>query len=409
MPETLQCGAHPDLTEPCRTCYECPSCCGCITCTQCRTRHNRDDSYTCEHCNGCQLCCECRTCSRDCGGLVVPECPEGLHCDRHCDCEVQDEESERNVAITRHSLTFHNATTFAINPSRRYLSVEIEVAKCGPGSYVNAACEKWKASIVEDGSLPDSGFEINTAPANGDLFVNQISEICGALARQGASVNDRCGLHVHIDARTFRAPTMRKLLKLYVKLERALFLLVPDSRRHNQYCTPVESRLREYLNPKKVEWCIDSTGRLIRNENGVGLKKEIILAPLKGAKETREKIAEYTYGDGVKVVPKRLRRNKYGGERYKAFNLVSWYHRGTIECRLFNGTINATKIVNWAMLWAGILDYAKRTHENAIDSLPEHSDSEPLRNLMLVAPTGTVKEWVKQRFDKWGINKEESE
>jgi len=396
MPETLQCGAHPSLTQPCTACRQCPACCDCQDCAVCEHRNRLGNLHICNHCEGCTHCCECLTC--DCGVLVTRDCRTSSHCDRHCDCSV-DEEGERNVAIHRYPLTFHNSTTFNVNPSHRYLSVEIEVANCGPGSHVNVACEKWKASIVEDGSLPDSGFEINTAPANGDLFVNQISEICGALARQGAEVNERCGLHVHIDARTFRAPTMRKLLKLYVKLERALFLLVPDSRRHNQYCTPVERRLREYLNPKKPDYNkMDSTG---------GPLWETV--PLKGAKETREKIAEYTYGDGVKVVPNQLRRNKYGGERYKAFNLVSWYHRGTIECRLFNGTVNATKIINWAMLWAGILDYAKRTHENVIDSLPEHSDSEPLRNLMIVAPTGTVKEWVKQRFDKWGMNKEENE
>jgi len=394
MPETLQCGAHPDLSEQCPCCRGCRACCSCVPCSQCRTLHREHGAYSCQHCNGCDRCCECITCDRGCGRLVIPECTESLHCDRHCDCRA-DEEGERDVAISRYPLTFHNAATFNVNPSHRYLSVEIEVANCGSGSYVNQVCEKWKASIVEDSSLPDSGFEINTAPANGDAFVQQITEICTALARQGAEVNDRCGLHVHIDARTFRAPTMRKLLKLYVKLERALFLLVPDSRRHNQYCTPVENKLREYLNPKKITYTPDN---------------KPIYGPvtLKGAKETRETIAEYTYGDGVKVVPKRLRRNKYGGERYKAFNLVSWYHRGTIECRLFNGTINATKIINWAMLWAGILDYAKRTRENVIDSLPEHSDSEPLRNLMIVAPTGTVKEWVKQRFDKWGKDKEEN-
>jgi len=382
MPETLQCGAHPNLTTPCPRCRACSACCDCVRCEFCGTYEAEHNVYSCEHCQGCQNCCEC----------AFGDQGDGRLSNRFFDCESEG----RNVELARYPLTFHNATTFNINPSHRYLSVEIEVAGCGTGSYVNQACAKWKASIVEDGSLPDGGFEINTAPANGDAFVQQITEICTALARQGAEVNDRCGLHVHIDARTFRAPTMRKLLKLYVKLERALLLLVPKSRRHNQYCTPVEHRLREYLNPKKITYTPDN---------------KPIYGPvtLKGTKETREKIAEYTYGDGVKVVPKRLRRNKYGGERYKAFNLVSWYHRGTIECRLFNGTINAVKIVNWAMLWAGILDYAKRTHENVIDAIPEHSDSEPLRNLMIVAPTGTVKEWVKQRFDKWGKDKEENE
>ena len=139
----------------------------------------------------------------------------------------------RTVGFFQNPLTFWNAapTEHTINPSKRHLAVEIEVAKAGEGNHVNQAVQKWKGSIVRDGSLPMGGFEINTSPANGDLFPKQIREIGKALDAQGGEATSACDLHVHIDARDFEFEDIARLMKLYAKLEAGLSTIIRKNRR----------------------------------------------------------------------------------------------------------------------------------------------------------------------------------
>lgn len=46
----------------------------------------------------------------------------------------------------------------------------------------------------------------------------------------------------------------------------------------------------------------------------------------------------------------------YNGDRYKAINPVSYQRHRTFEVRLFNGTVNAEKILNWVNLLKGIIN-----------------------------------------------------
>jgi hypothetical protein len=46
----------------------------------------------------------------------------------------------------------------------------------------------------------------------------------------------------------------------------------------------------------------------------------------------------------------------YHGERYKAINVTSWHRHRTFEIRLFNGTLNAEKIISWVSLLKSIMN-----------------------------------------------------
>src|ERR1041385_3921165 len=61
------------------------------------------------------------------------------------------------------------------NKTSRYISAEIEVARLGGHkALIEKVVKKWDGNIVYDGTLPEGGFEINTAPAGGDLYVRQV-------------------------------------------------------------------------------------------------------------------------------------------------------------------------------------------------------------------------------------------
>lgn len=249
-----------------------------------------------------------------------------------------------------------------LNPSPRFISAEIEVSTCETGENTGPVVKAYGGAIVHDGSVP-TGFEINTAPASGEKFVKQIREICENLKKDKSKVDETCGLHIHVDARDFNYYDIRKLAFLYQKIEPALFDIVARTRRDSRFCKP--------CGPSFIR---DLERNIIPKDNEMALKKNM-------------------YGDPNANVAY-LRQDKYNASRYNALNLHSWIFRGTIECRMHHGTILAEKIINWGVLWAGILDYSFENSEKTIKAL----SGKPLEVLTMIAPTDTNREWIESRF-----------
>lgn len=279
-----------------------------------------------------------------------------------CSCNL----GRRGVAYVEgpENPKFHTApkSGHSVNPSKRFIAAEIEVAgvdQTTEDDVVSPVVKKWEGAIVRDGSLPDTGFEINTAPANGDLYIQQIKEITDSIAQKKGFVNNQCGLHVHIDARDFTYYDIRKLVILYAKIEDALYSIVAKSRKESQYCIPCGKKL-------------------VRN-----LDKNLI------PKDNEKQIIKNIYGDTYENT-RNVRHDKYNQSRYNALNLHSWVYRGTIECRMHHGTINFNKIKNWGILWAGILDYAYENTEADLKALK----GDPMNILLEICPTEEVQQWV---------------
>jgi hypothetical protein len=326
----------------CETCNNCKDCCKCWHCNVCDNNFH-DQYYKCSNCNNCKDCCEC----------------------------------ENGVSFFKQDPpVFHDAvkTKFKINPSKRHIAAEIEVAGVKSEFIsdpnvptISRVVKKWQGAIVEDGSLPSDGFEINTAPASGDLYVEQIKEICDILNSRDAKVNNSCGLHIHVNAQDHNFYDIKKLAYLYEKIEPALFSIISPGRKSSRYCLP--------CGPKYV----------------VNLEKGIY------PKDT-EKILKKNIYNNEDENKHYLRTNKYHDARYNAMNLHSWVYRGSIEFRMHHGTTNARKIQNWGILLAGILDFAYENNEFDIRSLK----GDPFSLLLEVAPTQAVKEWVVERKKEFG-------
>jgi hypothetical protein len=391
-----ECSASPTVSL-CERCGQCEDCCGCSHCQV----NDHPCETTCSNCECCDDHCECRHCDR-CGNAVdadnycsdcdrCEDCCSCQHCEA-CQCRIDDDDfccgdcgrcddcctcrEEANVEFFRpQKPKFHQAHKgqFKRNGSRRYIACELEVARIDSDNNVSDVIRRWKGGIVEDGSLSDGGFEICTAPAQGDVFCEQIEEVCRALNDGHASVDTSCGYHVHVDARDFGYWDIRRLILLYAKIEDALFSLVPNSRRESNYCVPCGQKYVAGLEnvPKTKTTILDNVYRHLKDFKG---------------KEKGDRLKEY-------------RGDKYNTARYHALNLHSWLYRGTIECRLAAGTIKSEKVIQWALLWAGILDYAYKSTEKAITSLQGGSWD----ILMLVAPE-SVRPWLSERRDKFTTN-----
>jgi len=123
----------------------------------------------------------------------------------------------------------------------------------------------------------------------------------------GARVDERCGIHVHIDASAFDGRKLANLAKIVYKQEdliiRALGL---GGTRLAQYCRPMREEFIRQIDRRRPY--------------------------------TREQVNRLWYG---------YRNNNpihYDQTRYHLLNLHSvWYH-GTIEIRAFGGTLHAGKV-----------------------------------------------------------------
>jgi len=199
-------------------------------------------------------------------------------------------------------------------PKGTLLGVEIEHYP-GPDRFQQITALEGSRGLTNatgDGSLRSGGMEIRRltwAGSNGRL--NGILGLAPLLS--GATVDTRCGLHVHVDVRHLPAPgmgsvgdpqcdageTYDRLVSLYPLLKQ----LCPPSRRRSTYC------------------------RWRNNRRG---------------------------SDGY--------RADSAGNRYAAINWDSYSEHGTIEFRCQGGSVNVTKIESWALLcqylvrWVSIRD-----------------------------------------------------
>jgi hypothetical protein len=243
-------------------------------------------------------------------------------------------------------------------------------------THVLPVAEDWDDAIVEDGSLPDSGYEINSNPSSGDVFVRHITELCDGLNAASARVDSSCGMHCHVSATDYSYFDLFKLCKLYRVVEDGLFACVSPSRRSNRYTKRcgVSYNFRHFATFKK-----DIISELYGEDS---------LTARYGSKapSTRE------HRGKRRLTPM---TEKYGAERYNALNLHSFFYRGTVEFRHHQGTTNAAKATRWGMLCAAVIDAAQRLTVADIDALSAHTSFDAL--CMVLTPTLAV--WARERRD----------
>ena len=144
-----------------------------------------------------------------------------------------------------------------------------------------------------------------------------IQELVRQLRHNGAIANDSCGIHVHIDASSFDARTLRNLCNIMYSKEDILYrALQVNVDREYRYCNKTET------------WFIDELDR--RRPRSL------------------EHLEQIWYGGESR------RDSHYDESRYHCLNLHSVFQKGTVEYRLFNGTTHAGKIKAYIQLCLAI-------------------------------------------------------
>lgn len=173
-----------------------------------------------------------------------------------------------------------------------------------------ALMDSWK--IVYDSSV-HGGFEAVTPPLRDTA---PIRTALRALVQAGARVDSGTGFHVHVDARGMGLREWKRLAKIWVRIEKAVDGLIARSRRgsSNTYC-----RSNRGNGPATIE-------------------------------EWDRKIDACTTG---RKVARTLAYNRYYKLNPDAFTV-----HGTVEFRAHQGTLNATKAINWILFCVEIVEKA---------------------------------------------------
>jgi hypothetical protein len=185
--------------------------------------------------------------------------------------------------------------------------------------------------VVKDGSIR-AGANYQCEVVTPPLTLADLPTLCAAidaLRHEGLVADNSCGIHIHLDATHYSAETVRHLA-----------LLV---------------------------WTRESHLRAAIQFNGARDRWAHIMSPaftrqLAAAKQiTTEDLASYWYGTTHADVIADARERKYHRSRYHGLNLHSYFFRGTVEFRWFNGTLDSERLAAYVHLCLALGHKAQTT------------------------------------------------
>lgn len=387
-PVCMECSSPSNMLH---ACGHCQTCCMCIPCSKCMVVQV---SQYCNLCNACDACCTCTVCL-SCG-LVT----NGKLCDVCRGCSNCCNRRHNGIIFVQASVDLERYVPtdkqLTMNGSPRLLSAEVET--CGYSSEkvsaLNSMLTKWNCSVVHDGSLPDRGFEINTHPAGGDLWMQMCTELYQSMTMAKVSFNSSAGCHIHVDARDLGYIQIANLLRMYYYAELGMYRLIAKERRENRFCAPCGlgymtaiTRVKQAANQAP-----DDTTRAL-------IYRQAVMNELYKNKANLNKAVPKSFVAS-------MRRSKGNGPRYRGLNLHSWIYRGTIEFRFPGHQPSALDLQMLGCMLANFLDLAKRS-EAQVASLTKDVEKEfttkgpngvsSLAFLRSLSPTPQVDDWITER------------
>lgn len=179
----------------------------------------------------------------------------------------------------------------------------------GPSGWETTMADgrKWKA--VYDGSIHgNSGGACEiVSPILTWSDMDTVQNIVRALRAAGGRVNESCGMHVHVDGAAFKTSPakVRNLMALAYRWEPVAINIARVLQNRTEWCRTLDTALVDRFRTRSP-----------RNMNDLAS-------------------AWYGFGDAT------TRRAHYDQSRYRWINVHALFDKGTIEFRLFNGTLHA--------------------------------------------------------------------
>jgi hypothetical protein len=380
----------------CRRCRRCMKCrCACKGCPVCAGKHPFHPPWICSYCGTCRKGCSCRKRPGKLKGNFI--------------------ENLRSVAMAPRKIMSPQYGEFVtggkiLNSLARPLALEVELSSWGTLAE-GPRFKHFQYTTAHDGSVKPSETEMVLSPMSGDGYLRAMFELAEALVKSKAEVNKTCGLHVHVDATDLSYWDLRRFLVLYMGYEEEIYrlLVAPDRASNTRFCGMLDATSKAELNgiaeTKDIGEVKNAIQRMVFGTNWEALKeiktssreavieqegivKEAIAnkrAPATVERCTEKLLslqekanrADYNLRQKASFNSKAM-RSKYGGDhgtrprlmRYLGMNIYSWFHRGTLEWRMKEGTTSLQELVCWPLFCAWMVDISTRLTDAQVRKLP---------------------------------------
>lgn len=214
-------------------------------------------------------------------------------------------------------------------------------------------------SAVHDGSLrgpngeDPQGGEYVTGVLYGDMGFKQLNLLCNTLQKH-CEIDRRCGVHIHIGSLNWSEEDLVFCYALALQIEKEGYDLLPNSRRTNSYCKPLQ-RI-----PGFVErlLSIKKTDKLQYRVTIEELYNELFLYVSGGVPQSNNCNKNTNHPKGSKCgYSKSSQRYCWINFVTLLFNTKGNVNAKTLEIRHHGATMNYTKIRNWTKIWVAFANF----------------------------------------------------
>lgn len=173
--------------------------------------------------------------------------------------------------------------------------------------------------------------ELVTPPLNYE-DIETLQEIIRVLREAGGKANSSCGIHVHVDGANHNADSLRRLTGIFNSRQDLFYEALNIGHRANTWCKKTDPKLFQTM------------------------KKDKHL--------TTRKLEVIWYSDANHQYRGGIDHSHYNNTRYQGLNLHAFFTKGTVEFRLFNGTMHAGKIKAYIQFCLALSAWAITANDN---------------------------------------------
>lgn len=303
-------------------------------------------------------------------GFNLPPVKYGIELEGYINAhpdKLRDRMRELGLAVTRHSDTtavFYDKIKITRDGSLAHSDWDRDISCCDcPYSDYDDDCTVANCIRYDD----IYGIELVFPPAMGTESMMDIYTAFKAMDEFGWYVDNQAGMHVHIEAALENSYKLRNLVGMMALIEPLLIQTLPVDRRRNGYCLQMSRD-------------VASLAALSRRVIG-GLRQETIFDITKSAVYGAYD-ADTSY--------------KYDRSRYYGLNLHSYFYRGTVEFRYFQGADNFEFAASAINLCACIVYYAMNNSyafENVASNLKTRGSFNELMTRIINVPERAMQQF----------------
>lgn len=180
--------------------------------------------------------------------------------------------------------------------------------------------------------------------------IELIQQVLRELRHNGAIANDSCGIHVHVDGANHTPASIKNVMNFMCSRQDLIYEALAVKTSRERYC-------------KKVCPALNKKFKKIKNLDRTAMEN---------AWYSKVNHDYRDYG----------RTDHYNQTRYQCLNLHSYFTRGTLEFRMFNGTTHAGELKAYIQFALAVSAWAIETNDRNVFKSTDNYTAEQKAELM---------------------------